>query len=96
MNKQEFKEMYAAARLIRGAANAKSYHSNAGTDKAWGICHDVINAMHPAVSSAVWGWLKITADTEIYKPEEFKQHRWMMDDNSRKFGAVECRSRGTL
>lgn len=92
MNKKEFKEMYAAARLIRNAAHARGCHKNAGTNKAWNICHDVINAMPIAVSGAVWGWLSICA-SDVYP---ISQNKWASEHNSRAFGAVKCRSRGTL
>jgi hypothetical protein len=88
MNKQEFKEMYGAARLLRQAAHAKGVHDTPAENAAWSICHCTINTMHPSVSCAVWGWLGLSAAF-------FSSRHIGNGINSTKFGAVKCRSRGT-
>lgn len=92
MNKKEFKELYAAARLIRGAAYAKGVNNTQGESIAWGICYDTISAMHPASSYAVWGWSDINTST-IYP---ISTNKWAIAHNTHAFGAVKCRGRGTL
>ena len=92
MNKKEFKEMYAAARLIKQAAYSRGIHSNVAIHKVWGMSCDIIDAMPSAVSCAVWGWLSI--NTSMTHP--IGRDKWALNHNSRAFGAVKCRSRGTL
>ena len=92
MNKKEFKELYAAARLIKNAAYSRGIHNNTAIHKAWDMSCDIIDAMPSAVSCAVWGWLSVNTST-IYAA---KQNKWALNHNSRAFGAVKCRSRGTL
>ena len=92
MNKQEFKEMYGAARLIKHQAYSRGVHDNVAIHKAWDLSCDIIDAMPSAVSCAVWGWLSISTST-IYS---VSHNKWAIRHNSRAFGAVKCRSRGTL
>ena len=92
MNKKEFKKLYAAARLIKNAAYSRGIHNNTAIHKSWDMSCDIIDSMPRAVSVAVWGWLSINTST-IYAA---KQNKWAINHNSRAFGAVKCRSRGTL
>ena len=92
MNKKEFKELYAAARLIKNAAYSRVIHNNTAIHKAWDMSCDIIDSMPRAVSVAVWGWLSISTST-IYS---VSYNKWAIRHNSRQFGAVKCRSRGTL
>ena len=92
MNKKEFKELYAAARLIKSAAYSRGIHDNVAIHKVWGMSCDIIDAMPSAVSYAVWGWPSIS--TSMTHP--IGRDKWALNHNSRAFGAVKCRSRGTL
>ena len=92
MNKKEFKKLYAAARLIKRATYSRGIHNTAAIHKVWGMSCDIIDAMPSAVSCAVWGWLSISTSTI----HSVSHNKWAIRHNSRAFGAVKCRSRGTL
>ena len=94
MNKQEFKDMYGAARILKNAAYSgeKIMYRPVASNIAWDIAYRSIENMHPAISSAVWGWISI----KVSSFKSIETYKWAALSNSQAFGAVKCRSRGTL